>query len=126
MVQITASPSQLLIANPIGGAIFIFGAKIGRKSTKNVLFCILFRPMGSSSPPPPGYATATKNAANWSRTAVYVLEALYKQVGLGSFDPFGLWRTSAKNCTNFLSNSFVAYLGCVLIVKANTSEKIST
>ena len=45
MVQITASPSQLLIANPIGRAIFIFGAKIGLKSTKNVEFCIISRPM---------------------------------------------------------------------------------
>ena len=29
------------------GAVFIFRAKIGLKSTKNVLFCILFRPMGA-------------------------------------------------------------------------------
>ena len=38
-----------------GGAIFIFGAKIGLKSTKNVVFCILIRPMGGEarSPPPP-------------------------------------------------------------------------
>ena len=57
VVQITASPSQLLIANPIGkgGAIFIFGAKIGLKSTKNVIFCMLFRPMEGLEPP--GYAT---------------------------------------------------------------------
>ena len=43
----------------LGGAVFIFGAKIGLKSTKNVLFCIFFRPMGgSSSPHPPAvYAT---------------------------------------------------------------------
>ena len=39
-----------------GGAIFIFEAKIGLKSTKNVLFCILFRPMGGARAPP-GYAT---------------------------------------------------------------------
>ena len=60
MVQITASPSQLLFANPSGGAIFIFGAKIGLKSTKNVIFCILFRQMGGirAPPAPPGYANA--------------------------------------------------------------------
>ena len=54
--QIPLSPSQLLLANPIGrGAIFIFGAKIGLKSTKNVVFCILIRPMGGEAraPPPP-------------------------------------------------------------------------
>ena len=40
-----------------GVAIFIFGAKIGLKTTKNVLFYILFRPIGgSSSPASPGYA----------------------------------------------------------------------
>ena len=37
-----------------GGAVFIFGVKIGLKSTKNVLFCVLFR----LEPPPLGYATA--------------------------------------------------------------------
>ena len=46
LVQITAS------SNPVGGAIFIFGAKIGLKSTENVLFCILFRPMGGTRAPP--------------------------------------------------------------------------
>ena len=52
MVQITGSPSQLLIANPVGGgAIFSFGTKFGLKSTKNVVFCILFRPMGGLKPP---------------------------------------------------------------------------
>ena len=52
LVQITASASQLLLANPIGGgAIFILGAKIGLKSTKNVVFCILFRPMGRATAP---------------------------------------------------------------------------
>ena len=34
-----------------GGAVFCFGAKIGLKSTKNLLFCILFRPMGEGSSP---------------------------------------------------------------------------
>ena len=28
------------------GTIFIFGAKIGHKNAKNVVFCIFFRPMG--------------------------------------------------------------------------------
>ena len=42
------------------GAVFILGAKIGFKATKNVLFCILFRPMGgygSPRPSPLGCAT---------------------------------------------------------------------
>ena len=56
MVQITASPPQLLIANSSGGAIFIFEAKIGLKSTKNVVFCI--RLLEPPPPRPPGYATA--------------------------------------------------------------------
>ena len=36
-----------------GGAIFNFSQKIGLKSTKNVRFCILHKPMGGSSPPAP-------------------------------------------------------------------------
>ena len=54
-----ASTLQLLLQNFVGGgAVFIFGEKIGLKSTKNVLFCILFRPMGGSSPSAPSvYAT---------------------------------------------------------------------
>ena len=35
----------------LGGAVFIFSAKIGFKSTKNVQFCILYRPMGGLEPP---------------------------------------------------------------------------
>ena len=46
-----------------GGAIFRFFKKIGLKSTKNMRFCILHKPMGGARappprPPPPGYATA--------------------------------------------------------------------
>ena len=45
-----------------GGAIFHFSQKIGLKSTKNMRFCILHKPMGGARappppPPPPGYAT---------------------------------------------------------------------
>ena len=40
-----------------GGAIFNFSQKIGLKSTKNVRFCILHKPMGRARAPPPGYAT---------------------------------------------------------------------
>ena len=43
-----------------GGAIFNFSQKIGLKSSKNVRFCILHKPMGGTRappPPPPGYAT---------------------------------------------------------------------
>ena len=44
----------------MGGAIFHFSQKIGLKSTKNMRFCILHKPMGGARapPPPPGYATA--------------------------------------------------------------------
>ena len=45
---------------------------------------------------------------------LYVSDALYKQVDVGSIDPFGLWRITAKNCTKFLSNLFFTYLGCVI------------
>ena len=44
--RITATHSKLRLSNPFGGAVFIFGAKTGLKSTKNMRFCILFRPMG--------------------------------------------------------------------------------
>ena len=42
---------------PVGGAIFNFSQKIGFKSTKNVRFCILHKPMGGSSPLRPPLAT---------------------------------------------------------------------
>ena len=35
------------------GAVFIFEAKIGLKSARNVLFCIFFRPMGEARAPSP-------------------------------------------------------------------------
>ena len=53
--RITTSTSQL--RHPIsfgGGGLFsFFHQKIGLKSTKNVRFCILYRPMGGARPPPP-------------------------------------------------------------------------
>ena len=39
--------------NVWGGAIFNFSQKIGLKSTKNVRFCILHKPMGGLEPPRP-------------------------------------------------------------------------
>ena len=36
----------------MGGAIFHFSQKIGLKSTKNMRFCILHKPMGGLEPPP--------------------------------------------------------------------------
>ena len=44
----------------MGGAVFHFSQKIGLKSTKNMRFCILHKPMGGARAPPrppPGYAT---------------------------------------------------------------------
>ena len=43
--------------NFLWGAVFIFSPKIGLKSTKNVRFCILYRPMRGARAPP-DYATA--------------------------------------------------------------------
>ena len=40
-----------------GGAIFNFSQKIGLKSTKNVRFCVLLKPMGELDPPRPPLAT---------------------------------------------------------------------
>ena len=37
---------------PLGGAVFNFSQKIGLKSTKNVRFCILHKPMGGLELPP--------------------------------------------------------------------------
>ena len=61
-----SSPISRLIFRPIsqiqtfegglfsnGGAIFHFSQKIGLKSTKNMQFCILHKPMGGGSSPPP-------------------------------------------------------------------------
>ena len=65
-IQTVLSPEsrQLLhnfLTKSLRGAVFMFGAKIGLKSTKNVPFCILFRPMEEARAPPPpppaGYAT---------------------------------------------------------------------
>ena len=56
---------------------------------------------------------------------LHVLETLYKQVAVGSIDLFGFWFINGKNCTNFLLNFFVTYLGCV-ITKINRSQKISS
>ena len=59
-----------------------------------------------------------KNASNWSTVELlYALDALYKQVAVGSID---LWHVTGKNRTNFLTKFFVAYVGCVLI-KINKS-----
>ena len=48
---------QFLSQIPLGGAIFVFSAKIGLKMAKNRVFWILFRPIGRSSSPPPPLAT---------------------------------------------------------------------
>ena len=53
--RIAATTSLLRLPNLFGGAVFIFWAKIGLKSTINVRFCMHFWPMGvlEPSPPPP-------------------------------------------------------------------------
>ena len=42
---------------------------------------------------------------------LHVSEAFYKQVVVGSIDPFGLWRINGKNCKNFLSNFLLLIWG---------------
>ena len=42
---------------PMGGTTFNFSQKIGLKSTKNVRFCILHKPMGEARAPPAPLAT---------------------------------------------------------------------
>ena len=55
--RFTTCTSQLRHPISFGGAVFNFSPKIGLKSTKNVRFCILHKPMGGSSPPRPPLAT---------------------------------------------------------------------
>ena len=52
VVNITSGFWAILNANTIRGATFVFSAKIRLKSTKNRVFCVLFRSMGKSRPPP--------------------------------------------------------------------------
>ena len=47
-----------------GGAVFHFPQKIGLKSTKNMRFCILYKPMGGARAPP---------APPWLRYWVYLI-----------------------------------------------------
>ena len=66
--QITTFTSQLWHSIFFGGAVFNFLPKIGLKSTKNVRFCILDKPMGGLEPPaPPGYTTDHTQWQRWSR-----------------------------------------------------------
>ena len=56
LVDIISGSSPTLTPISFGGAIFVFRAKIGLKTAKNMLFRILFRPMGELEhhlPPPP-------------------------------------------------------------------------
>ena len=47
LVQTKASPSQLRLPNPFGGAVFIFGANIGLKSTKKCYFAYFSGPLAT-------------------------------------------------------------------------------
>ena len=51
-LQVQSQSSHILIANANGGDIFAFSAKIGIKSNKNRVFCILCMPIGRPNPPP--------------------------------------------------------------------------
>ena len=52
-----ASPSQLRLPNPFGGAVFIFGAEIGLKALKTRYFAYFSGQWGGLKPPSPGYTT---------------------------------------------------------------------
>ena len=65
-----------------------------------------------------------KNLSNWNRTAV-CFKSFSQTSGCGVNWPLWALAYNCKNCTNFLSNFFNAYLGCV-IAKVNKSQKIST
>ena len=53
-----------------GGAIFNFSHKISLKSTKNVRFCILHKPMGGPEPPPASPLATLLNLSYWENTKV--------------------------------------------------------
>ena len=59
-----------------GGAIFNFSQKIGLKTTKNVQFCILHKPMGGLEPPLPTLLR-TLDSAQCVLLSKAVFEALY-------------------------------------------------
>ena len=53
----------------MGGVIFHFSQKIGLKSTKNMRFCILHKPMGGARAPPPRPPLATLLIGHIPRTS---------------------------------------------------------
>ena len=64
-----------------GGTIFNFSQKIGLKSTKNVRFCILHKPMGGARAPPrpPGYATGlVQQTVNCIKTINFLMGKVKK------------------------------------------------
>ena len=72
-------PHNFVTKSLWGGAVFIFWAKIGLKTTKNVRFCILL------PPPPPTYATAwgseCKDSSRWTIFVIF-------QTKIAMFIPF--------------------------------------
>ena len=64
--RITTCTSQLRHPTSFGGAVFNFSPKIGLKSTKNVRFCILHKPMGGGSSPPPPWLRYCIYGRKWS------------------------------------------------------------
>ena len=56
----------------MGGAIFHFLQKIGLKSTKNMRFCILYKPMGGArAPPAPPLATLLSTGIHCGQLAMH-------------------------------------------------------
>ena len=58
-----------LAPKSLWAAVFVFWAKIGLKSTKNVRFCILYRPMGKLDLPQPPLAMRAKSTDRDKLTA---------------------------------------------------------
>ena len=65
-------PHNFVTESLPGGAVFIFRAKIGLKSTKNVQFCILFRPIGGARAPP-AYATVSEAVGSCKKSSKNLL-----------------------------------------------------
>ena len=87
--RITTCTSQLRHPISFGGAVFNFSPKIGLKSTKNVRFCILHKPMRGLEPPPPpappGYATVCKYSASTQLLKIRLCWLVFKFASLFLF-----------------------------------------
>ena len=95
--RIATCTSHLRHPISFGGAVFIFSSKIGLKSTKNVRFCILHRPMGRArAPPPPPLATLL----------IPTVKMLLKRTMKTTGRPFHILRDGATTAKHFCYSAF--------------------